>query len=171
MCTLIVRVKAAAFARIRTHTHSHTHTRVHAGIPRTSCCSPDAAPFPRRRVDLDQSVKVGDFGLARDIYVDDYYKTEDRSRPLPVRWMAIESIQGGKFSTKTDVVSVVVVDSWGPMDPLLLPCGTPIISGTSKVYDAEWGVSDLGSRTTFRGGKKPQKNDRTCDLPSRLLLD
>ena len=59
-------------------------------------------------MDIDKIVKVADFGLARDIYVDDYYKAEDKSRPLPVRWMAIESMEVNKFTHKSDVVSTQI---------------------------------------------------------------
>ena len=58
------------------------------------------------RVDKDKRILIADFGLARDIYVADYYRVEDKSRPLPIRWMAIESIELQKFTTKTDVVSI-----------------------------------------------------------------
>ena len=51
-------------------------------------------------------VKIADFGLSRDIYMNDYYKTETKDRPLPIKWMAIESITKGKYTTKTDVVSI-----------------------------------------------------------------
>jgi hypothetical protein len=37
-------------------------------------------------------VKVGDFGMAQDVYEKEYYKTEGR-RFLPVRWMAPESLR------------------------------------------------------------------------------
>ena len=50
-------------------------------------------------------VKIADFGLSRDIYKSDYYRLEDKHRPLPVKWMALESLLAGVFSTKTDVVS------------------------------------------------------------------
>ena len=52
-------------------------------------------------------VKIGDFGLSRDVYRCDYYRVEDRHRPLPVRWMAVESLTNGVFSVKSDVVSDV----------------------------------------------------------------
>ena len=64
------------------------------------------------RVDIDKTVKVADFGLARDIYVDDYYKVEDKSRPLPVRWMAIECMELNKFTHKSDVVSEQSIANW-----------------------------------------------------------
>ena len=37
-------------------------------------------------------VKVGDFGMARDVYETEYYKKQGRGL-LPVRWMAPESIR------------------------------------------------------------------------------
>ena len=56
------------------------------------------------RVDSDRLVKVADFGLARDIYEKEYYRIEDKTRPLPVKWMALEAIEAQKFTTKSDVV-------------------------------------------------------------------
>ena len=43
-------------------------------------------------VSHDVVVKVGDFGMARDIYETEYYRKEGRGL-LPVRWMAPESIK------------------------------------------------------------------------------
>ena len=45
-------------------------------------------------------VKIGDFGLARDISGKDYYKGGEE---FPIRWMAPESLGQGKFSNKSDV--------------------------------------------------------------------
>ncbi|GFO33330.1 hepatocyte growth factor receptor [Plakobranchus ocellatus] len=53
-------------------------------------------------------VKVADFGLCRDIYEKGYY-TSDNRKKLPIRWMAIESIEHGAYSTKSDVWSFGVV--------------------------------------------------------------
>lgn len=58
------------------------------------------------RVDSNDVVKIGDFGLSRDIYKQDYYKIKDKTRPLPVKWMALECLESHKFSTKSDVVSM-----------------------------------------------------------------
>jgi len=51
-------------------------------------------------------VKVADFGLSRDIYERDYYSSDNRKTKLPVKWMALESLEKGIYNSKTDVVSV-----------------------------------------------------------------
>lgn len=50
----------------------------------------------------DRIVKIGDFGLARDIYKNDYYRKEGEGL-LPVRWMAPESLVDGVFTSQSDV--------------------------------------------------------------------
>lgn len=51
-------------------------------------------------------MKVADFGMARDIYDKEYYSVQDSKKAkLPVKWMAIESLQTQKFTTKSDVAS------------------------------------------------------------------
>ncbi|KAM9759685.1 macrophage-stimulating protein receptor-like isoform 2-T2 [Menidia menidia] len=57
---------------------------------------------------LDETftVKVADFGMARDVYDKEYYSIQNhRKAKLPVKWMAIESLQTQKFTTKSDVWS------------------------------------------------------------------
>ena len=61
--------------------------------------------FSRGRINTSLIVKIADFGLSRDIYKCDYYRLEDKNKPLPVKWMALESLLAGVFSSKTDVVS------------------------------------------------------------------
>lgn len=53
-------------------------------------------------------VKICDFGLARSLYTNDIYKKEGQG-PLPIKWMAIESIKDRLFSIKSDVWSYGVV--------------------------------------------------------------
>lgn len=44
--------------------------------------------------------------MARDIFDKEYYSVQDhRKAKLPVKWMAIESLQTQKFTSKSDVVS------------------------------------------------------------------
>ncbi|XP_028969015.1 proto-oncogene tyrosine-protein kinase ROS [Galendromus occidentalis] len=47
-------------------------------------------------------VKIGDFGLARDVYKSDYYRKEGEGL-LPVRWMAPEALVDGVFTNCSDV--------------------------------------------------------------------
>uniref|UniRef100_A0A9J8B5N2 Tyrosine-protein kinase receptor n=1 Tax=Cyprinus carpio carpio TaxID=630221 RepID=A0A9J8B5N2_CYPCA len=69
-------------------------------------------------------VKIGDFGMSRDIYSSDYYRVsitislyEKRGNDycvgghtmLPIRWMPPESIMYRKFSTESDVWSFGVI--------------------------------------------------------------
>ncbi|CAH1796992.1 unnamed protein product, partial [Owenia fusiformis] len=60
-------------------------------------------------VSSDLTIKIADFGLSRDIYCDTYYMDTTLSRPLPVRWMAAESLRDGKYSSMSDVWSYGVV--------------------------------------------------------------
>ena len=58
------------------------------------------------RVNKALTIKIADFGLSRDIHRKDYYAAQDKERPLPVKWMAPESLETGIFTAKTDVVSL-----------------------------------------------------------------
>lgn len=49
-----------------------------------------------------RQVKVGDFGLARDIYKSDYYRKGGEGL-MPVRWMSPESLIDGFFTTQSDI--------------------------------------------------------------------
>ena len=62
------------------------------------------------RIDENFVIKVADFGLSEDIYARHYFRQgpeEEGGTPvkLPVRWIAIESLNDGIFTEKTDVVS------------------------------------------------------------------
>lgn len=56
------------------------------------------------RIDHEGIIKVADFGLSKCLYENVYVKDFDEGVKLPIKWMAIESIQDCKFSEKTDVV-------------------------------------------------------------------
>ena len=52
---------------------------------------------------------MADFGFARDIYTNDYYRM-DQHTILPVKWMPLESLLDGYFDEKTDVVRTYICD-------------------------------------------------------------
>ena len=49
--------------------------------------------------------KVADFGLSRGVGSKDYYRMGDKSSPIPIRWMAPETLRHGTSSTEGDVWS------------------------------------------------------------------
>ena len=57
------------------------------------------------RVTKDLIVKITDCALSRDRYPEDYWRASGMQRPLPVRWMALESLEIDVFTFKSDVVS------------------------------------------------------------------
>lgn len=67
-------------------------------------------------------VKIADFGLARDVYRNDYYRKEGEAL-LPVRWMSPEALIDGLFTTQSDV--------WYVPSPALL---APLTRVTQSLY-------------------------------------
>ncbi len=58
------------------------------------------------RLDSGGGIRVGDFGLAEDVYTSGYFRQTDRANvKLPYKWMALESLNDAIFTEKTDVVS------------------------------------------------------------------
>jgi len=56
----------------------------------------------------DLTIKIGDFGMTRDIYETDYYRNGSKGL-LPIRWMSPESLADGVFTSQSDVWSFGVV--------------------------------------------------------------
>ena len=72
--------------------------KAHTHVTRFTCV------LLAHRINGDAIVKVADFGLSRDLYHKDYYRISDKYMPLPVRWMAPESLKDHIFVQKSDVV-------------------------------------------------------------------
>jgi len=49
-------------------------------------------------------VKVADFGLSHQLFEREYYSSRDRKAKLPIKWMALESLEDFVFTAKSDVV-------------------------------------------------------------------
>ena len=60
------------------------------------------------RIDELDDVKVADFGLTRDLFEKQYFSTnlKEKRGKMPIKWMAIESLEEFVFTTKSDVVCV-----------------------------------------------------------------
>uniref|UniRef100_A0A6A7G3L5 Gamma-aminobutyric acid type B receptor subunit 2 n=4 Tax=Hirondellea gigas TaxID=1518452 RepID=A0A6A7G3L5_9CRUS len=59
-------------------------------------------------VNVYKTVKIGDFGMTRLVYENNYYRL-CRKGFLPVRWMAPESITEGVYTTMSDIWSYGVI--------------------------------------------------------------
>ncbi|XP_067950884.1 hepatocyte growth factor receptor-like isoform X1 [Watersipora subatra] len=54
-------------------------------------------------------VKIGDFGMSKDIYTDNFYRESNKSKPKPAKWMALESWRDGVYDSHTEVWSYGVL--------------------------------------------------------------
>lgn len=77
------------------------HEHIHRDLAARNC-------LVSSRKKEDRVVKLADFGLARDIYKDSYYKKLNDSA-MPLKWMAPECFMEQKFTIKSDVWSFGVV--------------------------------------------------------------
>ena len=56
------------------------------------------------RLDHKGCVRVGDFGLAEDVYSRGYVREDSRTVKIPYKWMPPESLEDALFSELSDVV-------------------------------------------------------------------
>lgn len=63
------------------------------------------------RIDGTGNIKVADFGLSKNMIGDNVYFRQEKANgvKLPIKWMAVESIEDGIFTEKTDIVSQLVI--------------------------------------------------------------
>ncbi|MED6251015.1 hypothetical protein ATANTOWER_019038 [Ataeniobius toweri] len=73
---------------------------IHRDIAARNCLLTSPGP--------DRVAKIGDFGMARDIYRASYYRKGGRAM-LPVKWMPPEAFMEGIFTCKTDTWSFGVL--------------------------------------------------------------
>ena len=77
-----------------------------------------------------ETCKISDFGLLREIPKDDSIYVSKQGGPVPVRWMAPESLSKREFSTASDVWSYGVL-LWEMRYPTVIPY--PEIKGNMEV--------------------------------------
>ncbi|XP_059487087.1 insulin-like receptor [Neocloeon triangulifer] len=127
-------------------------------------------------VAADMTVKIGDFGMTRDIYDTDYYR-KDTKGLLPVRWMAPESLKDGIFTSASDVWSYGVV-LW-EMATLALQPYQGLSNDQVLRYVIDGGMMEPPENCPQRlydlmklcWQTKPQKRPTFLELVTRLLAD
>ncbi|XP_073825355.1 PDGF- and VEGF-receptor related isoform X16 [Musca autumnalis] len=100
----------------------------------------------------DNIVKICDFGLARSMYKSDNYKKQGDA-PLPIKWLALESLSDHIFSTYTDVWSFGIV-MWELFSLAKVPY--PEIDANQSLY--------LKLKDGYRMEKPPYANDDLYDI-------
>lgn len=126
------------------------------GVPRSSQL--DLVSY---RLDETLTVKVADFGLARDVFGKEYYSIrQHRHAKLPVKWMALESLQTQKFTTKSDVVG---------MTPLPIPSPISILPVCPRQLSSwQWSFGVLMWELLTRGAS-PYAGVDPYDMAHYLL--
>ncbi|CAB3378566.1 Hypothetical predicted protein [Cloeon dipterum] len=127
-------------------------------------------------VAADMTVKIGDFGMTRDIYDTDYYR-KDTKGLLPVRWMAPESLRDGIFTSSSDVWSYGVV-LW-EMATLALQPYQGLSNDQVLRYVIDGGVMEPPENCPQRlydlmklcWQTKPQRRPSFLELVTRLIPD
>jgi len=103
------------------------------------------------------TVKISDLGLARNIYTNEIYEIKNK-RPLPLRWMAPESIFDGFFTSKSDVWSFGILMSeifnYGAQLPLRWMAPESIFDGFFTSKSDVWSFGILMSEI-FNYGAQP----------------
>ena len=82
------------------------------------------------RLDADYVVKVGDFGLARDVYSHLYYRANKHAR-VPIKWASPETLNDGLCNEKSDVVCHSIVTVCRVTVPPPLPLSHSLSSSPS----------------------------------------
>ncbi|CAB1322798.1 unnamed protein product [Coregonus sp. 'balchen'] len=96
-------------------------------------------------LDENYTVKVADFGLARDVYDKEYYSIHSKSGvKLPVKWMALESLQTHKFTPKYNVM----VECWHPK-PEQRPTFSELVSRIKSIFSSFSGEHYILLNTTY----------------------
>merc|ERR1712062_698664 len=115
------------------------------------------------------TVRVGDFGMSRNLYSKDYFKVTGNA-VLPIRWSAWESIILGKFTTQSDVWSfgVTCFETFQLCRerPLETMTDEQVIHRMVALYK---GITSLHFRSFTSGFRKIKFNSDTMASSTQLL--
>lgn len=89
-------------------------------VTHTLTCAPQDLAARNILVGENELCKVADFGLLRELPMDDSIYKSTSSTPCPIRWMAPESLSKRQFSIASDVWSYGVL-VWEMFNPKRLP--------------------------------------------------
>ena len=64
------------------------------------------------RLSEEGIVKIADFGMARFLQQEDYYR-QHSNKPVPIKWMAPESVLQKIYTEESDVVSINCLEELG----------------------------------------------------------
>ncbi|XDV35768.1 hypothetical protein PO909_005651 [Leuciscus waleckii] len=90
-------------------------------------------------------IKISDLGLSRDIYASDYFRVQPKTL-LPIRWMSVEAIVYGKYTTDSDIWAFGV-ECWQEG-----PARRPRFKDIHSRLRAWEGLSSHASSSTPSGG-------------------
>ncbi|KAM6126888.1 LOW QUALITY PROTEIN: proto-oncogene tyrosine-protein kinase ROS [Pterocles gutturalis] len=136
----------------------------------TDVAAPNCLVCEKKYESSSRVVKIGDFGLARDIYKNYYYRKREEGL-VPVRWMAPESLIGGIFTNHSDVWEIVNDDYGNFFFMFLGAFGVLVWETLTLVQQPCPGFSSTEVLHHVRsGGRLESPNncpDDLCDLMTR----
>ena len=99
-------------------------------------------------------MKVGDFGLAEDMYAAGYVREDSKTVKVPYKWMPPESLEDGLFSEHSDVVHILYI------------CMCILYIMPSLITHVQWSYS-VTCWEIFTAGKTPYQ---ALDAPTLLRM-
>lgn len=79
----------------------HQHDHIHNDIAARNC-----------QVAVDSSIKIGDYGLAQEIFRDDYHLIESFNKIVPIRWLAPEILTVDDTTVSLITVQTMASNVW-----------------------------------------------------------
>ncbi|KAA3672761.1 uncharacterized protein DEA37_0013471 [Paragonimus westermani] len=173
-----------AYLAAKKYVHRATNSK-HSRLYRLSFAAKTSDLAARNcLVDDRLVVKIGDFGLCRNLHQREYYHKKGRGR-LPIRWMAPESLRTSHCTTQSDVCLALMLHCWA-----YDPANRPTFLGLCALLAPRFGDTAFRSASFFYCGESlpdpssphpvlaaPAVNlecwsaDSSCPDPAKTLAD